>query len=68
MTPEQRGAPLVHPEVLYRRFMDHCRRCPRCHQAGGERAHEDDLCPTGRSLVHTWESAELSWATVRRRR
>ena len=56
----------MHPEIAWRLFIAHSTGCPRCHQAGGERAHADTLCRTGRALLTHWEDAELAWARLRR--
>ncbi len=56
----------MHPEIAWRLFTAHCLGCPRCHQAGGERAQADTLCRTGRALLEHWDQAELTWAQLRR--
>jgi len=55
----------VHPEVVYARAVAHWRRCPRCRQAGAERAQRSELCRVGQSLLDTWEEAELTCAQLR---
>jgi hypothetical protein len=55
----------MHPEFYWRRFSEHVRFCPRCQQAGGERAREEDMCVHGRAFVQAWEMAEISWARIR---